>query len=230
MNLHTVFTLLLLLDILGLSVANALIATQRQQAERQRHAEQAEVLRQQQEQRATALSQQLAAAAQIQLQQDLERRARALAKKKQKEVERKRREEERRLRKEQQREAQQSRLSVPAAVTVDSTESSSDIATTDGIAVPIGTLDERVPESSRKRQHELLDERPTEPGGGQLILFSRDVRTEPSPKKNKNDSSDLPPLLGTEPWIWSEPSALAPVTVRAPAFSEEIDLPPGDDL
>lgn len=227
--------LLLQCCVLGISVANALLAEQRQQAEAL-WCQQAEAQRwqQQERQRVEALAQEqelqcaaASAAAQLQQQQALASRARALAKQKQKE-------EERRLRKERMREAQHSRQTVPAAVTEDSAEGSNatgTTATTDAVAVPAaGNRDGRLPESSRKRQHELLEERPSEPGGGQLVLFLREARTEPSPKKNKNDCRDLPPLLGTEPWNWSEESTLNHENERAPAFAEEIDSPPDSNL
>jgi hypothetical protein len=163
-------------------------------------------------QRAAAAAAAATTAAQVQQQEELARRARAVAKKKQKEEERERR-------RRQKSDAQRSRRTLLATITEDSAETSSAVATTDEATGAAGT---QVPQSSRKRQHELVKDKPTEPGGGQLVVFSREVQTEPSQKKNKSDSGDILPLLGVGAWVLSEELE------RPPA--EAIDLPPDYDL
>jgi HD-GYP domain-containing protein (c-di-GMP phosphodiesterase class II) len=121
-------------------------------------------------QRAAAAAAAASTAAQVQQQEELARRARAVAKKKQKEEERERR-------RQQKSDAQRSRRTLLATITEDSAETSSAVAPTDEATGAAGT---QVPQSSRKRQHELVKDKPTEPGGGQL------------------------PLLGVGAWVLSE--------------------------
>jgi HD-GYP domain-containing protein (c-di-GMP phosphodiesterase class II) len=180
-----------------------------QQQERQRIEA---LILEEERQRAAAAAAAAATAAQVQQQEELARRARAVAKKKQKEEERERR-------RQQKSDAQRSRRTLLATITEDSAETSSAVAPTDEATGAAGT---QVPQSSRKRQHELVKDKPTEPGGGQLVVFSREVQTEPSQKKNKSDSGDILPLLGVGAWVLSEELE------RPPA--EAIDLPPDYDL